>query len=45
MTALKVYLHLYSECFRKAFAAIAKNPCVSGTHHGLLGLSTIIPPY
>jgi hypothetical protein len=26
MTALKVYLHLYSECFRKAFAAIAKNP-------------------
>jgi hypothetical protein len=26
MTALKVYLHLYAECFRKAFAAIAKNP-------------------
>jgi hypothetical protein len=26
MTALKVYLHVYSECFRKAFAAIAKNP-------------------
>ncbi|MFL5271684.1 MAG: hypothetical protein ACJ79E_06440 [Anaeromyxobacteraceae bacterium] len=26
MTALKVYLHLYAECFRKAFAAIARNP-------------------
>ncbi len=26
MTALKVYLHLYAECIRKAFAAIAKNP-------------------
>jgi len=26
MTALKVYLHLYAECMRKAFAAIGRNP-------------------
>jgi hypothetical protein len=26
MTALKVYLHLYAECFRQAFAAIGRNP-------------------
>jgi len=26
MMALKVYLHLYAECIRKAFAAIGKNP-------------------
>src|SRR3990172_5481757 len=26
MTAMKVYLRLYAECFRKAFAAIGKSP-------------------
>jgi hypothetical protein len=26
MTALKVYLHLFAECFRKSLAAIARNP-------------------
>jgi hypothetical protein len=26
MTALTVYLHLFADCFRKSFAAIARNP-------------------